>query len=329
MQAVSPQSSSTPAISVVIPAYNAAAVLPAALASVFSQTAKPLEVIVVNDGSPDTDQMEDAIKPYLDRVVYLKQENQGPSAARNTAIRAAKGEYIALLDSDDSWLPEFLDEQISVIQKDPALDLVYCDALLVGDGSLAGKTFMETAPSNGPVSFENLLRYEVSIITSCAVARRQTLIDAGLFDPAFIRCEDFDLWIRLAHRGARMAFQRKVLGEHRIHKTSLAADSIKMIESLIQVLKKAQKTLDLTPEQSALIQSQLLDCEARVNLERGKRHLLLGDYKSARNVFQQANDFYRSPKLKCVMWALRAAPKLTQTFYRVRYGRTHGYADHV
>ena len=307
-----------PLVSVIIPAYNAAAHVGGALESVFAQTFKDYEVIVVNDGSPDTPSLERALAPYAGRLVYVEQENRGPSGARNTAIRAARGRYVALLDSDDAWLPEFLAEQVRMFEADPHLDLVYADAELFGDSTPAGKTFMEGAPSRGPVTFESLLRYETSVITSGTVARRQALLDAGLFDEDFIRCEDFDLWIRLAHRGGRIAYQRRVLARHRAHAESLAADAVKMVEAQIRVLEKARRVLPLTAAQRELIGRQLSNCSAQIDLERGKRLFAAGDYGPAAEALRRANDFYRSRKLRLVLWALRAAPGVLSFADRAR-----------
>src|SRR5712671_2294711 len=87
-----------PAVSVIIPAYNSAAYIAETLESVFAQTLADFEVIVINDGSPDTDQLEKVLEHYRERIVYLKQENRGPSAARNIGIRSSRGEFLAFLD---------------------------------------------------------------------------------------------------------------------------------------------------------------------------------------------------------------------------------------
>src|ERR1700730_1568273 len=100
--------SETPTVSVIIPAYNTALYIVETLDSVFAQTFRDFEVILINDGSPDTDKLEQVIEPYRERIVYLKQKNGGPSAARNAGIGWSRGEYIAFLDSDDSWLPQYL-----------------------------------------------------------------------------------------------------------------------------------------------------------------------------------------------------------------------------
>src|SRR5689334_8663586 len=121
-----------PLVSVIIPAYAASRHIGTALESVFSQTWTDFEVILVNDGSPDTAALEDAIDRFRPRLQYIEQPNQGAGGARNTGIRAARGDYLAFLDADDRWFPDFLREQMAYLQHQPACDLVYCNALISG-----------------------------------------------------------------------------------------------------------------------------------------------------------------------------------------------------
>ena len=116
-----------PLVSVVIPAYQAARWIAEALDLVLAQTFHDYEIIVVNDGSPDTVDLERVLQRYRERIIYLCQENRGLAGARNTGIRAASGRYIAPLDADDLWEPEFLAEQVAMLEADPALDMVYAD----------------------------------------------------------------------------------------------------------------------------------------------------------------------------------------------------------
>ena len=160
-------------VSVVIPAWNVARFLAEAVDHVLAQAYPAREVIVVNDGSPDTDELDDVMARYagLREVRYLDRENGGPSAARNTGIRAARGEFIALLDGDDYWDPGYLATQVGYLDADPGLDLVYCDARLFGGGPLAGRTFMASAPSEGEPTLANLIAMRCAIPTTCVVAR--------------------------------------------------------------------------------------------------------------------------------------------------------------
>src|SRR5687767_6242589 len=156
-------------ISVVVPAFNVASYIGEALDSVFKQTLSSFEIIVVNDGSADTPELEQQLERFQGRIVYLQQENRGAAAARNAALRVARGEFVAFLDADDRWLPTFLEEQITFLKLKGA-DLVYSDALLVGDSKLAGKTFMGLSPSRGKVTPQSLLAAKVAVLTSAVLA---------------------------------------------------------------------------------------------------------------------------------------------------------------
>ena len=162
-----------PDVSVIIPVYRGSQYIAQALASVFAQKFTAYEIIVVNDGSPETERVDRELQPYAQQITYIKQANGGPSSARNAGILQAKGEYVAFLDCDDAWHPSYLTEQLALLRADPELDLIYCDALLIGASPNAGKTVMEINPSHGAVTLESLLKLDCSVITSCTVVRRQ------------------------------------------------------------------------------------------------------------------------------------------------------------
>src|SRR5690348_1379760 len=199
-----------PRVSVLIPAYKAAAFIQETLHTVFAQTFTDFEVIVVNDGSPDTGELEHKLQPFRHRIIYLRQENLGPSAARNAAIRAAHGEFLAFLDSDDSWLPNYLAAQVKSFEEDPELDVVCADTLFYGDPQLEGQTFFSRCRLQGPVTFGGMLTGN-PLTTSCVVARAPVVRDAGLFDETLRVAEDYDLWLRIAAAGAVIKRRWKVL----------------------------------------------------------------------------------------------------------------------
>ena len=116
---------SSPLVSVIIPAYKVAPFINETLESVFAQDLNDFEVIVINDGSPDTEDLEVALEPYKERITYLKQANLGAGAARNAGLRAARGTYVAFLDGDDIWFPIFLSEQIRFLETGDGFDLVF------------------------------------------------------------------------------------------------------------------------------------------------------------------------------------------------------------
>lgn len=309
-----------PRVSVIIPAFNAAEFIAETLESVFAQTFPNYEVIVVNDGSPDTTEFEKSLAPYINRLVYLKQENRGPSVARNAGVLKAQGEFVAFLDSDDVWDPNYLAVQMTAIDESPALDLIYADALLIGEGVPPGLTFMKAAPSMGPVTFESLLRAECSVITSCVVARKEALLKAGLFDPEFVRSEDLHLWLRLAHSGGRLAYHANVLARHRAHSDSLSADTTHMFKSKVEVFRKLARELALTAPQSKAVADAVRRSLADIEFVRGKHQFESGNYRQAVIALTAANEYYRSLKLRLVLSGLRVAPRVLALAYRLRRG---------
>ena len=307
----------TPTVSVIIPAYAAAKFVGKALDSVFAQTFKNYEVLVINDGSPDTPELERVLEPYARRIVYLTQENRGLSGARNTGIRAARGEFVALLDADDLWEPNYLERQLAEIQSRHELDVVYSDALIFGDSIDAGRRFMDLCPSHGPVTLESLITQKCNVMVS-VLARRESLIKAGLFDEKLRSVEDFDLWLRLLKSGGQIGYHRSVLVRYRRHPASLSADPVWMCQHVLKVLNKAAATLEFTPAETATLESQRLKFSALLLLHEGKQAFFRGNNDLAISKLKEANQTYKSLKITCTVWLLRMAPRMLLLAYDLR-----------
>jgi glycosyltransferase involved in cell wall biosynthesis len=300
-----------PTVSVIMPAYNTSGYVAAALESVFAQSFTDFEVVLVNDGSPDTELLEQNIWPYISRIIYLKQENRGPSAARNLGIRRAQGEWLAFLDSDDAWLPNYLDQQLKFLCDDPQLDLVYCDSALYGDPNLAGKTFMQICPSIGFVTFESLLLEKTQVNTSGSVIRRRIAIAAGLFDED-IRCsEDRDLWLRVVHGGGKVGYQCQVLLRRNVRSNSQGAAPGSLLAGEIQSLTKLERELDLSAGTRAVLAQRLRKINAALAFVKGKAFLLEGKPDQAYEALSRAGTLAPSRKLRALLLGLRVAPRLT------------------
>jgi glycosyltransferase involved in cell wall biosynthesis len=306
-----------PLVSVIVPAYNVADYIGDALNSVLAQTFTDYEIIVVNDGSPDTESLEKVLAPYLSRIVYLKQENQGVSAARNTGIKAARGSLIAFLDGDDTWLPHYLEVQVTRIQADPTIDVLYPNVIMFGDSSEAGEEFMTLCPSTGEVTFERLLLQECNV-SNCSIARRETIIRAGLFDESLRSVEDFDLWLRVIKSGGRIAYHRDVLARYRRRTGSLTADPIWLSQHILEVLTKVKQTMDLTPSERATVDNQLEHFHALLRLHEGKRAFFSGDTAGAIDGLTEANRFFRKRKFSFTVMMLRIAPRFLLRAYDLR-----------
>ena len=304
----------------VIPAYNAAEFINETVDSVLAQTFSDFEVIVVNDGSPDTEALEQALERYPSKLRYIKQANQGAAAARNTGIKAARGELVAFLDADDTWLPEFLKKQCDLLQRTHA-DFVYADALLTGNSPLAGRTFMQVQPSRGEVTAASLLSVRVTVLTSAVLARKEPIIAVGLFDETLRRGHDFELWLRLAKQGIRFAYQREVLAHHRILETGLSGGTISQLERTLSVLDKIGTRDDLSEKEKAALQLNLNRTRAELALEEGKDHLLSRDFEAAAGAFRHARELGGGWKLRFICAGMQLAPDLLRRAYQARVSR--------
>jgi glycosyltransferase involved in cell wall biosynthesis len=305
-----------PLISVIIPAFNASEFIGETLDSVFSQTFTGFEVIVINDGSPDTQELERVLQRFPAKLHYIKQENQGAAAARNAGLRAAAGEFVAFLDADDTWLPAFMEKQLELLKRSNA-GFVFADALLFGDSPLAGRTFMQVEPPRGEVTPENLLSVKVTVLTSTVLARKAPILDVGLFDVSLRRGQDFDLWLRLAKAGVRFAYQREVLARHRIVESGLSGGTISQLKRTLVVLE-AIKAKGLTASEAAALQWNMNRTLRELALENGKQKLLNRDFSGALANFNEARSFKPSWKLVFVCLGLRIAPDVLRRIYNRR-----------
>ncbi|MBI4355948.1 MAG: glycosyltransferase [Candidatus Omnitrophica bacterium] len=223
----------TPKVSVVVPTYNRAHLIPEALESIWAQTYRDLEVIVVDDGS--TDDTREILRPWWPRLRYIYQPNQGCAAARNRGISLARGTYVAFLDSDDRWLPDKLAQQVAWLEAHSKAGLVYSRLWRYVLGRDAER---EICPRELPATFLDVLRGSGFIPTSTVMVRRRCLEAVGLFDVSLPVAEDWDLWLRIARRYPIAALPA-VLAEHREHATNITKDLAKVYEGYWRFYAKA------------------------------------------------------------------------------------------
>ena len=181
-------------VTVLIATHNRPVHVRQALDSVLAQSVPAREIIVVDDGS--TDDTPEQLASYGPPVRVLRQQNAGASAARNFGIRNATSTWVAFLDDDDVWLPAKIEKQMALIERDPALGLVYCSDHAVDD-QLRILYTRTAAPQNRGDVFQRLLARNF-LFTSCVVARRDLIARAGYMNPAYRFAEDWDLWLRIA-----------------------------------------------------------------------------------------------------------------------------------
>lgn len=197
---------SLPLVSVIIPTYNRASTLRRTVDSALAQTYQPLEVIVVDDGSSDG--TGEVLRSYGDRIQAIYQPNGGPSAARNTGARSAKGQWLAFLDSDDVWKPEKIERQVRMVDV-PGCGVNCCmsnAAIINEDGSPGRTTFdvsgVGTKRSEGYwLNPAALFATRFILFNQVALIRREAFVAAGGFNPELRLLEDHDLAFRLSLDG--------------------------------------------------------------------------------------------------------------------------------
>ena len=271
-----------PTVSVVIPCYNYGRFLRDAVASIQSQTFTDHEIIVVDDGS--TDDTEIQAREMGATVRYLRQPNQGPSAARNTGIAAARGRYIAFLDADDTWQPEKLARQVPILEGHPDVVLVYTDSTYFdgATGRDVGRHRERFAHPHGRV-LGRLLEAGNFIHSPTPLVRRTTLEDVGGFDPTLRSSEDWDLWVRIAARG-EIAYIDEPLARYRLHGAQASRNVDALRDGQLRVLNKALGTPNIAAtgvDMRRALRNVWVDC--------GLCHLSLGNYsETRRNLWRAA-----------------------------------------
>ncbi len=309
-----------PRVSVIMPAYRVAPYIGEALDSVFAQTYTDFEVIVVNDGCPDSEALERALEPYRDRIVYLRQANRGPSGARNTAIGASRGELLALLDADDTWTPDYLETQVGILDAHPEVDVVYPDAEVFGGGPDHGRTLMELSPPKGEADFFSIVRLEC-VVTVSVVARKRAVVEAGLFDEHLPGAEDYELWARMAHHGSKFLYHRRALLRYRRRAMSQSSDPLRQLRRGMGALAALERNVSLNQRQREAVEATRRHFQAEIGKLEGKAAIERGDAAAARENFETANRLQPGIKTAAAAAMLRIWPWLAIRILRPRARR--------
>lgn len=211
-------------ITSIIPAYNGEKYLRAAVDSVIAQTLSVLELIVVDDGSIESQEniLKGVNAPFP--IIFIRQENAGQSAARNAGVKAANGEFIAFLDQDDNWYPRHLEELIKPFLEDENqnIGLVYSNLdRTEEDGTIAEHRLLDHAGGPHPKKqLVDFLRYDLIILPSASLIRKSAFESINGFDPRFRGYEDDDLFLRLFMHGWQHIYINEPLSQWRINSLS-------------------------------------------------------------------------------------------------------------
>ncbi|AFY99667.1 glycosyltransferase family 2 protein [Calothrix sp. PCC 6303] len=267
-----------PKVSVVIPAYNAMAYLPQTIDSVLNQTFTDFEILVIDNSSSDNiiewvSQIKDS------RITLITHENRGATNSRNIGILRAKGEYIAFLDADDLWEKTKLEKQVSCLEQNPSVGLVYTWTDLIDSTGKLLKLSIKHQEEG--YIWEKVVIQDVVGNGSCAMVRASCFQEVGLFDSNVGIADDFDMWIRIA-AVYEFAVVKECLVLYRQHQNNSSKNRQKIIETHAQIIEKSFRDVSLN--------LLYLRNRAYANLFRYQSWLALedGNYKEAKLLLKQA-----------------------------------------
>lgn len=233
-----------PLVSIVIPCYNQARFLDDALKSAHAQTYRPIEVIVVNDGSPDD--VWSVVERYP-AVRYVSHENRGLAEARNSGLRQCRGELVVFLDADDRLLPNAVETGAALLLADPSLGFVAGYSQFI---TVSGVPLPTEQPVRGPDDpYLTLLRRNSIRNPAMVMFRRSAIEEAGGFDARVDACADYEMYLRITRRYP-VRFHDRVVAEYRKHGANMSGDAALMLRQLRIVLRHQRPHLR-TPEHRA------------------------------------------------------------------------------
>ncbi len=269
LPAVDTQLARCPCVSIILPTYNRLTFLPATIESVRQQTFKDWELLIADDGSgPELRAyLATLCDPPKIKVLWLAHSGN-PSAVRNVALREAKGDYVAFIDSDDVWLPQKLELQMQSLRLNVRRDWSYTGFVLVDEAGnpLTGARAKSCPAIEGRV-FDPLLTGQALLVQSSVVVRRSLLANVGGYDIDLLSCGDYDLWIRLAHEN-EIAFVNQSLVQIRRHRAHFA-DDVSALKYLALVIEKVQRS-NLAPHLHAVLKQR----RAAVSANLARRHAI-------------------------------------------------------
>jgi glycosyltransferase involved in cell wall biosynthesis len=287
-----------PTVSVIIPTFNRAALLREALESVFVQSYTDYEVIVVDDGS--TDETPQMIEEYGDRVRYLWQENRGAAEARNHGVSAARGEWVAFLDSDDMWHREKLACCLERPRHDPGAAVVFHPMVEIDDAG--NRVRGRSKRASGGRILDSLFAH-CFVHTPTVVVRRRVLQEMGGFDTELAVCEDYQLWLRIAERYPFHLVPRP-LAYRRLHKKRLSKSI--MHRNMVLRAEMLERFYGESSKRGVLNKRKAIGRLSRVFCSAGKANLRARHYADAYALFKRSLA-YRPLELKAGTYLLYAA----------------------
>lgn len=308
----------TPTFSVVIAAYQVAGVIGEALDSLRGQALPPLEVIVCDDGS--TDGLEGALASYVDEIRFVRKANGGEASAKNAAAAYAQGDFIAILDADDVYLPARLASLAELAVARPDLDILTTDAFLVVNGRTVRRNYDETWRFE--VADQRRAILQRNFVFGHAAVRRTRFLEHGGFDESIRWTTDWDLWLRMILAGSAAGCVDEPLALYRLREDSLTAQRRDLLLGKLATLGKAKENPDLRPGEAPVLDDALAAYGRDLSLLE-LRAAVAGRVPGAR---RRALEVVRAPgfglRRRLEAAAMAAAPATAARVLRRRAART-------
>jgi glycosyltransferase involved in cell wall biosynthesis len=305
-------------VSVITPAYNAAALIGQTIESCLAQTYTHFELLIVDDGS--TDDTAAIVEQYGrddNRIRLVRTPNRGMSSARNIAMSSARGSLLACLDSDDLWFPDYLERQIGTLTANPSADIVTANAINLGGGHWNGQPYWPCSGDVRPISMlEIILREDAVHIFS--VLRRSVVDRIGLFNENCRGNEDYEFWLRAAAAGCRFVADFTPRGYYRRRPGSASADEQRMLPGILTVLKSIQPYCRAGGAEMRAVDSQLKRFQRQLLVAEARKCLSDGDPGRAVEWLDRIPGTDRGPILATLLKISQTWPPLLLHCYRAK-----------
>lgn len=305
-----------PKVSVIIPLYNGKRFIKETLKSVFNQSYKDFETVVVNDGS--TDDPEDELKPYFSKIKYFVQQNSGcPAGAKNRGIIESSGEYLAFLDQDDLWMKDKLKRQVEILDNNPNVGLVVTNAIIFQDETKKkiGIFWRKAKKILGPQEVrKKLIKKNFLLSSSAVMVRRDALDEDRYFDERFKIMDDHELWYHIAKKWS-FALIPEPLINYRLSSQNLTKNKYKGLKDLILFYEMMSEDKTLTKKEYRFVLRQ----KALFNFRLANNCLASNNFREAKERYQELKkEGQFSGKIKMIESLSRISPKTAGLALRIK-----------
>lgn len=318
----------SPAVSVVMPAFNAARFIGGAISSVLAQTFEDLELVVIDDGS--TDATFDIASAHEGPIRVVRQENAGVAAARNRGIAEARGKLVAFCDADDLLFPRHLETMVDLHRSNGGI--ITANAYWLFANGIDPRKTRHRGRFPVPAR-QRMALLEQNFVSTMSLFSRDLASRLGPFDETLTHAEDWDFWLRAVFSGVKVTHQPQPLALYRWTEDGLSSDRTAMDEAVVCILRRTADAFALRPAEKRYVERRLAGPTPQAHLRRADAALAVGDYREAKRGYRAAAALV--PSESPIVWKARMlkwTPRLGGAVLRrqqARAERRRGTDSHV